>query len=160
MYFTDINECDMDNSLCLAANNVRCVDDTPSANNSQSRYHCECKSAAYEMIEPSRCIGTLKFYLHVCHNIWSFYSHFDGQNRVQPTLSIKVSVTIDIMLNFNSDVTCKQTLMDEIIKTNICWNRGLHQQNIISNFAIFQICSLFFRRKRVWYIRRRLRNER
>ena len=88
MYFTDINECDMDNSLCPEANNVRCVDDTPSANNSQSRYHCECKSDAYEMIEPNRCIGrntkasftlAVNFTLFVSDTFDLYVGYFDGQ---------------------------------------------------------------------------------
>ena len=88
MYFTDINECDMDNSLCPVSNNVRCVDDTPSANNSQSRYHCECKSDAYEMIEPNRCIGrntkasftrAVNFIVFVNSTFDLFDGYFDNQ---------------------------------------------------------------------------------
>ena len=44
-----------------------------------------------------------------------FEGHFDGENGVQPILPVKVSITINTMLNFDghgdSDVTCEQTLI-------------------------------------------------
>ena len=44
-----------------------------------------------------------------------FDGHFEGENGVQPILPIKVSITINTMLNVyrhgDGDVTCEQTLI-------------------------------------------------